>query len=109
MPSYLPNAVIMNLRAGVCDSTSQAEMRDLTIMFISLPNLNLKDNIEIQSAIVAIQEATYQVGWIEKISTASTASFKLWLDWLDSLTALHFAHRRWKDPLTRLLSMTRGP
>ena len=26
MPSYLPNAVIMNLRAGVCDSTSQVRI-----------------------------------------------------------------------------------
>ena len=68
MPSYLPNAVIVNLRAGVCDSTSQAEMRDLTIMFVSLPNLNLDDNIEVQSAIVAIQEATYQMeGSVNKV------------------------------------------
>lgn len=61
MPTYLPNAVIMNLKAGVCDSTSQAEMRDLTTMFISLPNLPLEDNVTVQSAIVAIQEATYQL------------------------------------------------
>ena len=68
MPTYLPNAVIMNLEAGVCDSTSQAEMRDLTVMFISLTNLNLNDNIECQSAIVAIQEATYQMeGSVNKV------------------------------------------
>ena len=43
-------------------------MRDLTIMFVSLPNLNLKDNIEIQSAVVAIQEATYQMeGSVNKV------------------------------------------
>ena len=68
MPTYLPNAVIMNLNAGVCDSTSQAEMRDLTTMFVSLPNLDLSDNIECQSAIVAIQEATYQLeGSVNKV------------------------------------------
>jgi hypothetical protein len=68
MPTYLPNAVIMNLNAGVCDSTSQAEMRDLTTMFVSLPNIDLSDNIECQSAIVAIQEATYQVSGRERES-----------------------------------------
>ena len=68
MPTYLPNAVIMNLKAGVCDSTSQAEMRDLTVMFVSLTNLALNDNIECQSAIVAIQEATYQMeGSVNKV------------------------------------------
>ncbi|GMI14167.1 hypothetical protein TrVE_jg2716 [Triparma verrucosa] len=68
MPTYLPNAVIMNLKAGVCDSTSQAEMRDLTTMFISLPNLPLEDRVVVQSAIVAIQEATYQLeGSVNKV------------------------------------------
>jgi len=61
MPTYLPNAVIMNLKAGVCDSTSQAEMRELSVMFIQLTNLDTEDNSKTQSAIQCVQEATYQV------------------------------------------------
>jgi len=61
MPTYLPNAVIMNLKAGVCDSTSQAEMRDLSVMFVQLANLDTGDNARTQSAIECVQEATYQV------------------------------------------------
>jgi len=68
MPTYLPNAVIMNLKAGVCDSTSQAEMRDLSVMFVQLTNLNTEDNDQTQIAIQCVQEATYQVeGSINKV------------------------------------------
>ena len=68
MHFFLPHAVVVNMKAGVCDSSSQAEMREVTTMFVSLPNLNLADNNECQSAIVAIQEATYRMeGSLNKV------------------------------------------